>query len=68
MVGRAHIVHVAIQGTLTVHAAITFAAHSVSPQLEALAFFIGTVAAVWAVDVERRMRHPKCRFKSREES
>lgn len=66
MVVRAHTVHIAIQGYLTVHAALTFAAHSVSPQLEALGFFLGAVAAVWATDVERRLRHPKCQFKREE--
>ena len=67
-IGRGHLVHIAVQGTLTVHAAVTLAAHHMSPELEALAFFIGTVAAVWATDVERKARHPHLTFRSREET
>ena len=58
VLGRAHIVHIAVSGTLSAHAALTLAAHSVSPEWEAVAFFVGTVAAVWANDIERKVRHP----------
>lgn len=67
MIIRGHVIHMAVQGALTVHAFVTLAAHSVSPELEAIAFCFGTVAAVWATDVERRVRHPHCKFKTREE-
>lgn len=54
----AHI-HFAVQGALTVNAIVTLATHSIAPEIEAVAFCVSSMMAVWAADFERKVRHPK---------
>lgn len=59
LIKKPHVIHLTIQGALTLQAIATLLTHAVSPEIEAMAFCLSSIAAVWAADVERVIRHPK---------
>jgi hypothetical protein len=59
MIKKPHVVHFAVQGALTLNAVVTLGMHAVSPEAEAVAFCLTAVMAIWANDIEKKIRHPK---------
>ena len=58
MLGNHQRVNLVIQSTLTINAVITWVTHHISPEAEAIAFMLSGIAAAWACDIERKLRHP----------
>lgn len=56
---RAAHAHVVTNGSVTFAAGVTLVLHGISPELEAISFFVTGVLACWAGDIERALRHPR---------